>query len=104
MVCTRTTLRCSASAIIPIITVIIICLNVSVKGEIDPATGYVIDMKVLKDLIRRHVEEPFDHRNLNLDTEEFKNLNPTAETYSRGHLAKAKTTSEIGIGTKNHTT
>jgi len=54
-------------------------VTVSVKGEIDPATGYVIDMKVLKDLIHIHVEEPFDHRNLNLDTEEFKNLNPTAE-------------------------
>jgi 6-pyruvoyltetrahydropterin/6-carboxytetrahydropterin synthase len=52
---------------------------VSVRGEIDPETGYVIDMKVLKQLIRTHVEEPFDHRNLNLDTEEFKNLNPTAE-------------------------
>ena len=54
-------------------------LTVSVKGEIDPATGYVIDMKVLKDLILKQVEEPFDHKNLNLDTEEFKYLNPTAE-------------------------
>lgn len=54
-------------------------LIVSVKGTIDPETGYVIDMKELKDLIRENVEKPFDHRNLNLDTEEFKNLNPTAE-------------------------
>lgn len=54
-------------------------LTVSVKGTIDPETGYVMDMKDLKELIRLHVEEPFDHRNLNLDTEEFKNLNPTAE-------------------------
>jgi len=54
-------------------------VTVSVRGEIDPETGYVIDMKVLKQLIRTHVEEPFDHRNLNLDTEEFKHLNPTAE-------------------------
>jgi 6-pyruvoyltetrahydropterin/6-carboxytetrahydropterin synthase len=54
-------------------------LIVSVKGTIDPETGYVMDMKELKELIRLHVEEPFDHRNLNLDTEEFKNLNPTAE-------------------------
>lgn len=52
---------------------------VSVKGTIDPETGYVVDMKVLKQLIKEHVEEPFDHRNLNLDTEEFKHLNPTAE-------------------------
>jgi len=54
-------------------------LTVSVRGEIDPETGYVIDMKVLKQLIRTHVEDVFDHKNLNLDTEEFKNLNPTAE-------------------------
>jgi 6-pyruvoyltetrahydropterin/6-carboxytetrahydropterin synthase len=54
-------------------------LIVSVKGEVDPDTGYVIDTKILKDLIRTHVEEPFDHKNLNLDTAEFANLNPTAE-------------------------
>ena len=54
-------------------------LIVSVRGEIDPETGYVIDMKVLKDIIKEQVEEKFDHKNLNLDTEEFKNLNPTAE-------------------------
>lgn len=54
-------------------------LTVSVKGTIDPETGYVMDMKVLKELIHEHVEKPFDHRNLNLDTEEFKTLNPTAE-------------------------
>jgi len=54
-------------------------LEVSVRGEIDPETGYVIDMKVLKDLIKEHVEDRYDHKNLNLDTEDFKNLNPTAE-------------------------
>jgi 6-pyruvoyltetrahydropterin/6-carboxytetrahydropterin synthase len=54
-------------------------LVVSVKGTIDPETGYVIDMKDLKALIKEHVEDVFDHRNLNLDTEEFKELNPTAE-------------------------
>ncbi|MEO0896950.1 MAG: 6-carboxytetrahydropterin synthase [Bacteroidota bacterium] len=54
-------------------------LIVKVTGEIDPRTGYVIDMKILKDLIKEHVEEKFDHKNLNLDTEEFKELNPTAE-------------------------
>jgi 6-pyruvoyltetrahydropterin/6-carboxytetrahydropterin synthase len=54
-------------------------LIVSVKGTIDPDTGYVMDMKELKQIIRDHVEEPFDHKNLNLDTEEFKALNPTAE-------------------------
>jgi 6-pyruvoyltetrahydropterin/6-carboxytetrahydropterin synthase len=50
-----------------------------VDGAIDPETGYVLDAKILKDIIRKHVTEPFDHRNLNLDVPDFKNLNPTAE-------------------------
>ena len=54
-------------------------LIVSVTGEIDPKTGYVIDIKVLKDIIFDEVEEPFDHKNLNLDVPEFSDLNPTAE-------------------------
>ncbi|MBT1695575.1 6-carboxytetrahydropterin synthase [Fulvivirgaceae bacterium PWU4] len=52
---------------------------VSVIGEPDAETGYVYDMKVLSDLIKENVLRKFDHRNLNLDTEYFKNLNPTAE-------------------------
>jgi 6-pyruvoyltetrahydropterin/6-carboxytetrahydropterin synthase len=54
-------------------------LVVKVSGELDPETGYVIDMKFLSDLIKAEVEERFDHKNLNLDTIEFKDLNPTAE-------------------------
>jgi 6-pyruvoyltetrahydropterin/6-carboxytetrahydropterin synthase len=54
-------------------------LIVSVTGEIDPVTGYVMDMKVLKDLIKSEVEEAFDHKNLNVEVPEFKTLNPTAE-------------------------
>ncbi|WP_353778176.1 6-carboxytetrahydropterin synthase [Winogradskyella sp. 3972H.M.0a.05] len=54
-------------------------LIVSVTGEIDPETGYVIDMKVLKDIIKSEVEDAFDHKNLNVEVEEFKTLNPTAE-------------------------
>ena len=54
-------------------------LIVRLTGEPDPDTGYVYDLKELKDLIREHVLKRFDHKNLNLDTEEFKNLNPTAE-------------------------
>jgi 6-pyruvoyltetrahydropterin/6-carboxytetrahydropterin synthase len=54
-------------------------LVVKVVGEINPETGYVIDLKYLSDIIRDHVLNKFDHKNLNLDTEEFKNLNPTAE-------------------------
>jgi 6-pyruvoyltetrahydropterin/6-carboxytetrahydropterin synthase len=54
-------------------------LEVKVSGEVDPRTGYLIDMKLLKDLIQEHVEDPFDHKNLNLEVEEFKTLNPTME-------------------------
>lgn len=54
-------------------------LEVKVTGEVNPETGYLIDLKVLKDVIREKVEKRFDHKNLNLDTEEFKSLNPTAE-------------------------
>lgn len=54
-------------------------LEVRVTGEIDPETGYVIDLKILKDIIDDEVIERFDHRNLNMDTEEFKSLNPTVE-------------------------
>lgn len=52
---------------------------VSLTGETDKSTGYVYDMKVLSDLIKDHVVKKFDHKNLNLDTEYFKDLNPTAE-------------------------
>ena len=54
-------------------------LIVTVKGEIDPETGYVYDMKLLSDLIKEHVLNKFDHKNLNLDTDEFRHLNPSAE-------------------------
>jgi 6-pyruvoyltetrahydropterin/6-carboxytetrahydropterin synthase len=52
---------------------------VKLTGEIDPETGYVFDMKVLSDIIKEHITDKFDHKNLNLDTEEFRTLNPTAE-------------------------
>lgn len=52
---------------------------VKVTGSIDPKTGYVMDMKILSDILNEEVIERFDHRNLNLDVPEFKNLNPTAE-------------------------
>lgn len=54
-------------------------LTVSVTGEIDPETGFVIDIKILAELIAEHIEGAFDHKNLNLDVPEFENLNPTAE-------------------------
>lgn len=54
-------------------------LTVSVTGEIDETTGFVIDMKILKDLIFKEIETAFDHKNLNVEVEEFRDLNPTAE-------------------------
>lgn len=54
-------------------------LEIKITGEPDPHTGYVMDLKLLSDLIKREIHARFDHKNLNLDTVEFKNLNPTAE-------------------------
>ena len=54
-------------------------LIVKLTGPVDPETGFVFDMKVLSSIIREYVTNKFDHKNLNLDTDEFKKLNPTAE-------------------------
>ncbi|MEY2594958.1 MAG: hypothetical protein RI965_230 [Bacteroidota bacterium] len=54
-------------------------LIVKVIGEVDPKTGYVIDTKLLSTLVNEHIISKFDHKNLNLDVPEFKELNPTAE-------------------------
>src|SRR6476469_319695 len=75
-------------------------LTVRLTGEVNPDTGYVYDMKVLSDLIKREVLSHYDHRNLNLDTEDFRALNPTAENIAvviwqrlRPHLDAALTLS-----------
>ena len=54
-------------------------LEVKVIGPCDPETGYVVDTKILSDIIKEKILDRFDHKNLNLDTHEFKDLNPTAE-------------------------
>lgn len=54
-------------------------LIVKVSGPVDPETGYVVDMKWLSDIVEEEIEQRFDHKNLNLDTQEFRHLNPTAE-------------------------
>ncbi len=54
-------------------------LIVKLIGEVDPETGYVMDMKLLSQMIREHIIAKFDHKNLNEDIAEFKELNPTAE-------------------------
>ncbi|MFN6946937.1 MAG: 6-pyruvoyl trahydropterin synthase family protein [Cytophagaceae bacterium] len=54
-------------------------LVIKITGEVNPETGYVIDLKYLGRIVREFVIDRFDHKNLNLDVEEFRNLNPTAE-------------------------
>jgi len=54
-------------------------LETWIEGPVDEETGYVIDLKKLKDLVNQEITERFDHRNLNLDCEEFKTLKPSAE-------------------------
>ena len=58
-------------------------LIVKVIGEIDPKTGFVIDLGVLKKMVEEKVVDRFDHRNLNLDVPEFKNVNPTVENIAK---------------------
>jgi len=72
-------------------------LEVKVTGKPDKKTGYVMDLKVLSDLVKKEIHERFDHKNLNLDTKEFKKLNPTAENIAvviykllRPHIDKEK--------------
>ncbi len=54
-------------------------LEVKVVGEVDPETGFLIDLKVLKNIIKTEIEDRFDHKNFNLDTPYFKDKNPTTE-------------------------
>lgn len=54
-------------------------LIIKLVGPVNPETGYVYDMKTLSTLIKENVLKKFDHKNLNLDTDEFKNINPSAE-------------------------
>lgn len=57
-------------------------LIVSVTGDIHPETGFVMDMKILKILIKEEIENVFDHKNLNIEVKEFAKLNPTVENIS----------------------
>ena len=58
-------------------------LEVGVTGEIDAETGFLIDLKNLKNLIETEVEIPFDHKNLNKEVPEFATLNPTVENIAK---------------------
>lgn len=70
-----------------------------VEGPIDPDTGYVIDLKKLKQIIRSEVTDKFDHRNLNLDIPEFEGINPTAENIAKiaWELMKPKLPSHLKL-------
>lgn len=57
-------------------------LQVKLTGEVNPVTGYLMDLKDLKDIIKQEIEDRFDHKNLNLDTDEFKEMNPTTENFA----------------------
>ena len=74
-------------------------LIVTVSGELNEETGYLIDMKDLSKIIESEIEDRFDHKNLNLDTVEFKNLNPTAENIAVviWRLLRAKIAYELKI-------
>jgi 6-pyruvoyltetrahydropterin/6-carboxytetrahydropterin synthase len=58
-------------------------LEIGVTGNINPETGFVIDLALLKSIIKEEVEIPFDHKNLNVEVSEFKDLNPTVENIAR---------------------
>ena len=77
-------------------------LEVILDGEIDPETGYVIDLKIVKDAIKSEIDERFDHRNLNLDCPEFNDLNPTAENIAvvAWNLLRAKLPMHLALTIK----
>ena len=58
-------------------------IEVKVVGDVNPETGYVMDVKILKDLIKTNVLDRYDHKNLNLDVADFKSVIPTAENIAR---------------------
>jgi 6-pyruvoyltetrahydropterin/6-carboxytetrahydropterin synthase len=77
-------------------------LEVWIEGQIDPETGYVIDLKIVKDLVKTEIEERFDHRNLNLDCPEFNNIIPTAENIAVvcWNLLRAKLDTNYGLSVR----
>jgi 6-pyruvoyltetrahydropterin/6-carboxytetrahydropterin synthase len=74
-------------------------LHFKVTGWVDQETGYLIDLKILNELLHEEIIERFDHRNLNLDVAEFKNLNPTAENIAKViyDLMRTKLDTELDI-------
>lgn len=77
-------------------------MEVWVSGKVNEETGYLIDLKIVKDLIKEEIIERFDHRNLNLDCIEFENLNPTAENIVMvsWNLMRSKLDKSFGLSIK----
>ena len=77
-----------------------------VEGPISEVTGYVVDLKHLKDIVKQEVCYRFDHRNLNLDVPEFTNLIPTAENIAvvSWRLIKAKLPAHLKLVVRLHET
>ena len=77
-------------------------MEVWVSGKVNEETGYLIDLKIVKDLIKEEIIERFDHRNLNLDCIEFENLNPTAENIVMvsWNLLRSKLDKSFGLSIK----
>ncbi len=81
-------------------------LIVGLTGKVDPETGYLIDLKILKNVIKDEVEDPFDHKNLNKEVPEFKNLNPTLENIAIviWNKLRARLDSKFGISVELYET
>jgi 6-pyruvoyltetrahydropterin/6-carboxytetrahydropterin synthase len=79
---------------------------VKVVGEVDPVTGMVINLKALSEMIKVEIEDRFDHKNLNLDTEEFRELNPTAENicYVIWQILRAKLDTQYDLAIRLYET
>lgn len=78
-------------------------LEVTVAGEVDPDTGYLIDMKDLKDVLRRTVVDQCDHRHLNLDVTWLAGVNPTAENLARVFFERVAPALPPGVGLRRLT-
>ena len=81
-------------------------LEVGVSGEIDPETGFLMDLKILREIIREEIEEPLDHKNLNVEVPEFKDLNPTVENIAIAiwNKLRVRIDAKFGISVKLYET
>ncbi|NBR14802.1 MAG: 6-carboxytetrahydropterin synthase [Flavobacteriales bacterium] len=77
-------------------------LEIWIDGNIDPETGYVIDLKIVREIAKTEIEDRFDHRNLNLDCSEFQDLNPTAENIAVvcWNLLRSKLDEKYGLSVR----